>query len=184
MKTIVIYSSLSGKTKRLAEGIFNGIQATGNEVTISPIEQVESLEEYEIILIGYWVDKGGPDNKTKELLAKIKGKHIGLFATLGYYADSNHGWNAIQSGLEMVKEENTVIGSYVCNGALSEALINRFRQAKDGHHASTPQSEARWEIMKNHPTEEEISCAAQRFCERIQLVRKLTDMGESVPNIL
>ena len=59
MKVQVIYSSLSGCTKRLAEGIFNGLNAM--DKTIHDLKDGRPELEGDIILLGYWVDKGGPN---------------------------------------------------------------------------------------------------------------------------
>ena len=63
-------------------------------VSIKPIDEVKCIEDYDAILIGYWVDKGGPNKEAKEFMKRIKNKRVGIFATLGAYPDSNHGFNS------------------------------------------------------------------------------------------
>lgn len=168
MKVQIIYSSLSGKTKKLAEGIYNGLE--GNDKSIHDLKEGIPALDGDIILLGYWVDKGGPNDEMKALMESLENKVVGVFCTLAYFVDSTHGYESVMKGVELVKDKNTVLGSYVCNGALSEELIENFRKApKGGHHSATPQSEKRWEMMKKHPTELDIALAVERFNERITL---------------
>lgn len=110
----------------------------------------------------------------KEFLKTIKGKAVGIFCTLGYYADSAHARQTVEAGLNLVKENNEIIGSFVCNGAVSQGLIDG--QGKGGVHTPTEQKEIRWEMIKNHPTVAECALAAERFNERITLYRRCKEL--------
>ena len=183
MKVQVIYSSLSGRTKKVAEAIYEGIKA--DEKSIHNLKDGEPQLDGDIILLGYWVDKGGPNEEMKALLPKIEGKAVGIFCTLGYYADSTHAANSVARGLELVKDKNEVIGSYVCNGALSAEILERMRApGNTGHHSSTPANEIRWDIMKDHPTNAELALAAERFAERVDMYRRHKEAGIDFKSIL
>lgn len=174
MKVQVFYSSLSGCTEKVAKAIYDNLE-TSNK-TINNINDDNIIIDGDIILLGYWVDKGGPNEKMKEFMKSVSGKAVGIFCTLAYYADSVHGVQSLQTGIDELKNNNTIIGSYVCNGALSEKLIEKFRNASsDGTHASSPQSEIRWDIMNSHPTKCELSLASERFNERIEMYQKHTE---------
>lgn len=181
MKVQVIYTSLSGCTRRLAEGIYAGIES--EEKTIHDLQDGEPTLDGDVILLGYWVDKGGPNQKMKEFMVKVKDKKVGVFCTLAFWADSAHGQESLHNGIALVQENNTVIGGYVCNGSISQAMIDTFRQNRGGPHSATPSSEARWEVMREHPTSTEIALAAERFNERLRLLRKLNDLDIAFSSI-
>lgn len=102
-----------------------------------------------VVLLGYWVDKGGPDAAMRAFMETIEGKNVGVFCTLAYWADSAHAHNALAAGVAMVKDKNRVLGGYVCNGTMSQAMIARFRaNGTVGPHSASPANEARWELMK------------------------------------
>ena len=162
MKVQIIYSSLSGRTQKVAEGIFNGIKA--EEKSIHNLKDGEPILDGDVIIMGYWVDAGNPNEEMRGFMPKVKDKAVGVFCTLGYYADSAHAQKSLYKGLELVKDNNTIIGSYICNGALSDRIMESSR--KRGFNQA---NEYRWAIMKNHPTEAEIDLAAERFNERITL---------------
>ncbi|MEG0388858.1 MAG: flavodoxin family protein [Niameybacter sp.] len=166
MKILITYSSKTGNTKRLAEGIYNNIQLS--DVTLLPIHEVEEVESYESILVGYWVDKGGPNEEAAKFMEGIKGKKVGLFATLGAYPDSQHGWDSLLKGEALVKEENEVVGKYICQGAVDEKLIEVFRKFAPGNpHAITEAKLKRYGIAKQHPNKVEMESIAILFRERL-----------------
>ena len=166
MKILITYSSKTGNTKRLAEGIYNNLNIEG--VTICPIAQVEGLESYDTVLVGYWVDKGGPNEEAAKFMSTLSGKRVGIFATLGAYPDSQHGWDSLLRGEDLVKEKNEVLGKYICQGAVDEKLIEVFKKfGKDNPHAITPAKLKRYAIAKQHPNKAEMEAAAILFKERI-----------------
>ena len=151
MKVQIVYSSLSGCTRRLAQGIFDALN-------------VEHKAIYDLAA-------GAPTLDGDAVL-------------LGYWADSAHAHAALAAGAALVKEKNCVLGGYVCNGAMSQAMIDRFRaNGASGPHAASPANEARWALMKDHPTAAEIALAAERFNERLRLLRALNAQNIEYPAI-
>lgn len=175
MKVQIIYSSLSGCTRRLAEGIYQGLGEA--EKSIHDLNDGEPTLDGDVLLLGYWVDKGGPNEEMKRLMAKVEGKQVGLFCTLAFWADSSHAQASLKNGADLLKERNTILGGYVCNGHISQEMINAFRARKEGPHSATPASEARWALMREHPTACEIALGAERFNERIRLAETLKRQG-------
>lgn len=171
MKVQVIYTSACGSTKKLAEGIFAGLDSENKSIHNLAEGVPESLGE--VLLLGYWADKGGPSAKMERFLSQLSGKYVGIFCTLGYFSDSDHGNAVLQRGISAVKEKNTLIGSYVCNGATSPKLIAHARTVPEGRAAATPEKELRWDLMQNHPTSAEIALAQERFQERLQLLQQV-----------
>ena len=125
MKVQIVYSSLSGCTRRLAEGIFDALTVEDKE--LYDLAAGAPALDGDVVLLGYWVDKGGPNAAMKAFMETIEGKNVGVFCTLAYWADSAHAHAALAAGAALVKEKNRVLGGYVCNGAMSQAMIDRFR---------------------------------------------------------
>lgn len=182
MKIQVIYSSLSGCTKKLAQGIYDGLENV--EKSIWDLADGEPAPDGDILLLGYWVDKGGPNAQMKAFMEKLEGRTVGVFCTLAYWADAAHGAASLTAGVDAVKEKNTVIGSYVCNGHISDKMIQAFRSNPTGHHSATPEAELRWKLMENHPTPAEIALGAERFRERVTLYRAFQEQGLTFQSIL
>ncbi|MGF7145225.1 flavodoxin [Anaerotaenia torta] len=167
MRVLVTYSSLTGNTKRLAEGIYEGIAADSKE--IMPMKEVTGTDSYDVVLAGYWVDKGGPNEEARAFLEKLEGKKVGLFATLGFWPDTEHGWNSLINGENVIKEKNKVIAKYVCQGKLSEKIIAMFEKLPaDNPHAINDEKRRRYEVAQNHPSPLDIAHGAELFRERLK----------------
>lgn len=168
MKVLVTYSSLTGNTKKLAEGIFESLENVNKDIKC--IKDIQSIEEYDVVIVGYWVDKGGPNKEAEEFMKTLENKTVGIFATLGFWADSDHAFNSLKKGEELVKENNKILAKFICQGKLSEKIIEQFKKFPKGNpHAITPEKLRRYEIAKNHPSKADIESAGELFNERLQV---------------
>lgn len=173
---LVAYSSKTGNTKKLAEGILDGIKKmeggvvdTADIVDIKDIKDISEIDKYDTVIAGYWVDKGGANEEAAVFLKKITGKKVGIFATLACWPDSEHGYNCVTAGENLVKENNHVIGKFVCQGKLDEKIEAMFDKLPEGNpHRTTPEKKKRYKISRNHPSAADIASAAEMFCERIE----------------
>ncbi len=178
MKVEVVYASMSGSTRKLAQGIYDALSGCDKRIVDLAHEQPDS--DADVLLLGYWVDKGAPCERIKQFMSTVSGKYVGVFCTLGYYCDTAHARAALDAGIDAVKDNNTILGSYICNGAMNSALIERFR----ARGAATPQNELRWQLFAEHPTQAEIALAGERFNERIELLRMFQSHGLEFTSIM
>ena len=165
MKVQIIYASLTGCTERVARAIYDGLE--GVEKSIHDLRDGIPELDGDILLLGYWGISGGPCREVQDFLSTISGKAVGIFCTLGYYCDSTHGDDTLRRGMALVKDRNTVIGGFVCTGAVAASL--KKDQNWESGKVPTEQKELRWEIGRSHPTAAECALAAERFRERVWL---------------
>ena len=166
MSVLVTYSSLTGNTEKLAKGIYEGLGE--REKSLLPMKEVKDLSAYDTVLAGYWVDRGGPNEEAAAFLKSLEGKKVGVFATLAFWPDTEHGFRAIMAGEELVKEKNHVIGRFICQGRLDPKVLKVFETFPDDNpHKPTPEKRKRYRISENHPSAADIACAAEMFRERI-----------------
>lgn len=80
MKVLVAYMSKTGNTKKVAEAIFEEI---GDDKELKRIDEVESIEGYDVTFLGLPIHRMGPDKQEQELLRKhcVKGRKVVLFIT-------------------------------------------------------------------------------------------------------
>ena len=71
----IVFSSLTGNTKKLAEAIYEVLPKDKCDHFGETGSQVPGSD---LLYIGFWTDKGNADKKTLELLSKLKGKKIFL----------------------------------------------------------------------------------------------------------
>lgn len=156
MKSLIVYSSLTGNTKQVAEAV---AQAMPNS-SLYAVEEAPSYKDYDIVAIGYWVDKGLPDKKILDYFATLGGAKVILFGTLGAYPDSEHGTSCMKKSEALVLEksaDNKVLGSFLCMGKVDPKLLEAMAKNPNHAHAMTEERRKRIEEGNKHPNEEDFA---------------------------
>lgn len=171
-KSLVVYSSLTGNTKKVAEAV----QSVIPNCDIFPVENApENLDDYYFVSVGYWVDRGLPDAKSKKFIKSLKNMNVALFGTLGAYPDSPHALGCIRDSEVMLKKEgsnNNVLGSFLCLGKIDPKLIDYMGKFMGDTHPVTPERKERLLQAQTHPDEndlEQVKAVFKNFAERLRL---------------
>jgi flavodoxin len=158
-EVLLVYSSKTGNTRMVAEGIAGGLGEARIAARIAPIEEA-SDEGAPVLLLGFWVDKGTADAKTLAYIRKLEGRRVGLFGTLGAYADSEHARKTAETMKALVSEKNTCLGCFLCQGKIDPALTEQFKQLPPGHpHAMDEDRMKRHLEAAKHPDQADIEAA-------------------------
>lgn len=119
MKTLVTYMTVTGNTRKVAEAIFEEIKGAKD---IKPMDEVTSLEYYDLVFVGFPVMRFGPPDAAKSFLeGKAKGKRVAVFVTHAMWADLE----PLKGILEKCKDPARcadMVGFFDCQGELSEAV--------------------------------------------------------------
>ena len=87
MKSLVIYFSLTGNTKKIAHAIHNGINQHIERCDITTFEKADMsrLDDYDLIVFGSPVWGGVPPNVMRfiDAMPSLKGRHFVVFSTHG-----------------------------------------------------------------------------------------------------
>jgi len=80
MKVLVAYMSKTGNTRKVAEAMFEVIT---DDKEMKPIDEVESIEGYDVTFLGFPIHMDGPDKKAARILEKhcVDGRNVVLFIT-------------------------------------------------------------------------------------------------------
>ena len=123
MKSLVVYSSQSGNTKKLAEALFETL--TG-EKEIYPTGEAPEPDGYDFIALGFWLMAGKPDPKSAEYLEKIGEKKLFLFATHGAGKGSDHAKNAMTQARNLASGA-TIVGLCECQGEVNPKILEKVK---------------------------------------------------------
>ena len=109
-KYSIIYSSLTGNTKVLADAIHEALpqdecEYFGVSDTVIPSS--------ELLYIGFWTDKGNADTKTLQLLSQLKNKQIFLFGTAGFGGSDIYFRKILNQVKQFVDASNVIFGEYM-----------------------------------------------------------------------
>ncbi len=148
MKNLVVYSSKTGNTKKLAEAIYEHIP---EEKEIKPVSEAPDPEGYTFIAAGFRIENGEPDKEIQEYLKKIlEDCQVFLFATHASERGSEVVKNAMKTARELVKRAR-VVGEFDCLGEVPEDKLQEARGQ-----SPLPEWVKDAEKAKGHPNEEDI----------------------------
>ena len=121
MKIAIIYSSITGNTKLLAETIKNELKE--NTVYFGkPNDDIDA----DIYFIGSWTNKGDASIDIINYLKKLKNKKIAYFATAGYGGSSEYYNTLFNRVKQYIDSSNTILGSFYCQGKMPIQVKERY----------------------------------------------------------
>ena len=123
-KWCVIYSSLTGNTKLVAEAMAEEVGADLFSVEKAP----EDLSSYEAVALGYWLRRGAPDPKMLALLPWIEGKDVVFFQTHGTDPGSEHAVTAFARAGYALGADCYIAGTFSCQGKLNPKIVEKRKK--------------------------------------------------------
>lgn len=162
MKILLVYSSLTGNTRRVAEAI-------GEELGLRaiPVKERPSANGYDLVIAGFWVDKGTADASMRVYLQDLHDVPVALFATLGADPTSEHARMCMSRAAALLGAGSQLLGQFICQGRVSEAMVEQMKKMfPPGHpHALTPAWLQRLDAARPHPDSEDFQAARAYFRE-------------------
>lgn len=164
MNSIVVVSSLTGNTLKVASEVAFALNPRMEAVKV---EEKPEVSQYDLVVVGCWIDRGTADKKAQDFIKTIKGKKVAFFATLGAYADSDHAKKCLENIAALFDESNEVVGQFICQGAVSYKMVDMMsKMFPAGHpHAMNPERIKRIEDSQSHPDKADLMAARAYFAE-------------------
>ena len=159
MKIVVVYSSRTGNTEKVARAIHAILPQPAD---IFCVQDAPDPSGYDFVAMGFWVDKGAPDAEAREYMRSIHGKAIGLFGTLGAWPNSDHAKDCLCKAEELVKD-NEILGSFLCQGRIDPRIIEVMQKMAFEAHPMTPERLARIQEAEKHPDDADLLAAQAAF---------------------
>jgi len=154
MKILVVYSSQTGNTKKLAEAAY---EVLPEPKEIYNVKDNPSPDNYDVIIVGFWFKKGKPDPASSEYLAKIKNKKVFLIGTHGAAPDSEHAKKGMEEAKKML-QDCEILGTFNCQGEVAPQIMQK---------AASKPTPPEWykdaPLAKGHPDENDISNLVQKI---------------------
>ena len=162
-KWAVIYSSTTGNTKTIAEEIAGASGADLFRVQDAPT----NLSGYEVVALGYWLRRGGPDDLMKAYLPKVTNVCVVLFQTHGADVGSEHAVTSFARAAYLLGENIEILGTFSAQGRLAPALIARRKKSQPDDTHNSPEAQERWVRAAEHPNEDD-RAAAREFVHKME----------------
>ena len=150
MDVMVIYSSRTGNTKKVATSIFAAIP--GESKDMQPIEEYNG-KDAETYFIGFWTDQGTCDMRVVDLLSELEGKNVALFGTCGMGANMEYYKSIEQKVKVWLPETCRYFGAYMCQGKMPQSVRERYVKMKENpeHPANLDMLIANFDCALSHP---------------------------------
>lgn len=177
MKSAVIYSSITGNTRAVAEAV---LEAMPEGTELVPVGEAPEPDGYDLLAVGFWVSKSGPDPKTAGYLKKLGGKNLILFGTMAGWPDSAYG-RRVRANAVAAAGDNNVLGVFLCLGRISEKRFEAYMSGKmeKSSHPLTPERKARLVEASKHPDENDFAAARRAVAE---FLRRENDQYDNQKN--
>ncbi len=166
MKSLVVYSSRTGNTRKVAEAIF---EILPEPKQIFPVEEAPPPDVFDFIAIGFWVNRGTADQKAADYMKNLKNMRVGVFGTLGAYPDSDHAETCMKRVRAML-EGNEFLGGFLCQGKVDPDVVEKMSRLAPEAHPMTEERRNRIEEAKNHPNERDFQNAQAAFAAMIRSI--------------
>jgi flavodoxin len=122
-KALVAYYTETGNTLKVAEAIHEALQG---EKEISPVVELGSLDDYDLVFIGFPIhDHGVPDEVQVFLKRVPKDKKIALFSTHGALTGSRLSREAIEHAAVLASKAQ-LLGTFSCRGKVPYSVLERL----------------------------------------------------------
>lgn len=160
MQAGIVYSSVTGNTKRLAEAMAHATETPVYTVSAAP--EASKLAGLGLLALGFWVRRGLPDPAMLRFMESLHGQKLFLFGTLGAWPDSPHALHCLEMSTRLLEgNANCVAGTFLCQGRVNPRIAASAEQ--QGRHPMTPERAARLEEASRHPDERDIAEAVRRW---------------------
>lgn len=125
MKTLIIYSSLTGNTKRVCEEAYKFLNTEKTIIAIEDKNKI-NLDDFDNIIVGTWIDKAIADAKAKKFINELEGKNLYFIATLAASLTSEHAQKCISNLTKLCSKKNNFIDGVLARGRVSDDLQKKF----------------------------------------------------------
>lgn len=154
MKYAIIYESLTGNTRLLAQ---TAKELLGDKVVYCGSPQSVDADIY---IIGSWTDKGECSQPIQDYLKTLNQKQIIYFGTAGFGGSEAY-FKALEERIKKhISSTNQYLGAFFCQGKMPPKVKDRYVSLLHEHpdDAELQVSLKNYEEALHHPNQEDLDC--------------------------
>ena len=124
MTYMIVYSSVTGNTKAIAEAIKNTLRKD----SCTYCGEIEGSVDYDadILFVGFWVHKGSCTDEVKHYLESLEHQEVALFGTAGFGGSKSYFDTILEKVKSYIPKSNDIIGNFMCQGKMTENVLERY----------------------------------------------------------
>lgn len=163
MDYLVVYTSKTGNTEKIAMEIFEALPGKSKD-----IQRVGELNgEADTYFVGFWNNRGTCSVEIMNFLSELHGKRVALFGTCGM-GGSREYFDRVSNQVEaFVPDDCEFLGSFLCAGKMPTQILEKYKQMQKVQ--NTPQIRMMIQAYEEgmlHPNEKDFA-NARAFVERV-----------------
>ena len=154
----VIYSSVTGNTKTIAEAIAEEAErADLFRVQEAPVD----LSDYDIVALGYWLRLGQPDPLMLRYLPRVENSKVVFFQTHGTEPTSEHAITSFARAGYNLGKGCEILGTFGCQGKINPVMLEKRKNAGPDDPHGGVKAQERWRKAATHPDAQDIEAAKE-----------------------
>ena len=174
MKVLIVYSSKTGNTEKIAN-VIHSYDPSFDILNLKDKEMLSEcqLDQYELMFIGGWIDKGTFNKECLDFLKTVMHQQVVFFFTLGAYPSSKHAVDCIKNIEQLLaSNHNTVLNHFHCQGGVDPKLMSFMtKMAIDAGREVDEYRIKRWENATKHPNQEDYDAVLTCVDTTIKMLR-------------
>lgn len=123
MQAMVVYSSETGNTQKIATAIFAAIPGESKDMQHVREYRGKDADTY---FVGFWTDMGDCDTQIANLLSGLHGKRVALFGTCGAGKDGVYYDQVVRQVKSWIAPDNIYAGAFLCQGKMPMQVRKRY----------------------------------------------------------
>lgn len=147
MKIAIIYKSITGNTKMIAEAIKESLNSEDIIYSGEPKDNIDA----DIFIVGSWTDKGNCSTEIKSFLESLDNKKIAYFGTAGFGGQPEYYDTLFNRVKENIKDTNEILGYFFCQGKMPMSIRSRYEA-----------------LIKEHPEDKNLKVNIENFDEALK----------------
>lgn len=158
---LIVVSSVTGNTMVLARALEDAFPGTR---LVRAGELPEDLNDFDPVFLGFWCDRGRAPEDMVRAAARLVGKRIACFATMGgdpTTPGAERWMRETSEALAASGTGNTLVGTFLSRGRIAPALFSKMSEMMGGK--VDPEREARRRASETHPDRLDLLRAVEAF---------------------
>lgn len=164
MDYLVVYTSKTGNTQKIAMEIFEALP--GKSKDIQNIEEYRG-EDADTYFVGFWNNRGTCSSEIMEFLSALKKKRVALFGTCGMGGSQEYFQMVANQVAAFIPDGCEYLGNFMCAGKMPPSILEKYQRMQKIQDSSQIRSMIQgYEQAMLHPDETDF-CAARKFVSDI-----------------
>jgi flavodoxin I len=134
MKYYMFASSATGNTQLLADTL---------DKELTEDIKVDDPAEADLVLAGFWTDKGNADKNSRKFLKSLKNCKVFLFGTAGFGDSQTYFDGILDIASANMSDSNEIVGSFMCQGKMPQSIRDEYNRLKE----VVPDQGAHYDLM-------------------------------------